>query len=163
MQVTEVQDGAIGLDIQSQLKNGTTFPDHITLNLTAGKLGDDFFIPKNLNVGDQFYDSIAGNITITGMEQRVVVGAERTVISASTSLTMFYWDKESGVLVSATSRLPDYTMTTEVNGTNIWQPETEGNQLIFGLEPAIFYAVIVALVVVVLAVGVGIWVWRTRK
>ncbi len=33
------------------------YPEHITLNLATGILGDDFFIPKNFNVGDKFYDA----------------------------------------------------------------------------------------------------------
>ena len=156
MEVTDVQGGAIGLDIQSQLANGTIFPEHITLNLATGVLGDDFFIPKNLSVGDTFYDITQGNITITGMEQREAAGAERTVISASTSVTTFYWDREFGILVAATSHEPDYTMVTETNGTNIWQPQTQGTDL------TVVYVLVVA-VVVALAVIVAVLVWHRRK
>ena len=153
MEVTDVQDTAISLDIQSQLLNGTIFPEHITLNLATGVLGDDFVIPKNLNVGNQFYDSSQGNITVTGVEQRTAAGAQRTVISAATNVTTFYWDKETGILVAATSNMPTYTMVTETNGTNIWQPQT------LGLEQTVFYVLVLA----VLAIIVAVLVWRRRK
>jgi hypothetical protein len=122
--------------------DGTIYPEHIMLNLATGVLGDDFFIPKNLNVGDQFYDSSQGNITITSMEQRTAAGAERTVVSASTNFTTFYWDRETGILVAATSHEPDYTMVTETSGTNIWQPQASG------LDQFMFYAFVVAVIVV---------------
>ena len=65
MNVTDVQGTAITIDIQTLFNNGTNYPERITLNLATGVLGDDFFIPKNLNIGDQFYDAYQGNITIT--------------------------------------------------------------------------------------------------
>ncbi len=156
MEVTDVQDVTINLDIQSQLANGTIFPEHITLNLAAGVLGDDFFIPKNLDIGDQFYDSSQGNITIMDMEQRPAAGAQRTVISAVTNVTTFYWDRETGILVAATSHMDTYDMTTETNGTNIWQPQAQGSEL------TLVYALVGA-VVVVLAVIVVVLVWRRKK
>ena len=70
MNVTDVQGTTITLDIQTLFNNGTLYPEHITLNLATGILGDDFFIPKNLNVGDKFYDAYQGNITITSMQQQ---------------------------------------------------------------------------------------------
>jgi hypothetical protein len=156
MEVTDVQDVVISLDIQSQFLNGTIFPEHITLNLATGLLGDYFVIPKNLNVGDRFYDSSQGNITITSMEQRTTAGAQRTVISAATNVTTFYWDKETGILVAATSNMSTYTMITDTNGTNIWQPHT------LGLEQTVFYALVVA-VVVVLAIIVAVFVLAQKK
>ncbi len=157
MEVTDVQDGTIGLDIQSQLANGTIFPEHITLNLATGILGDDFFIPKDLNVGDQFYDATVGNITIMGMEQRMAAGAERTVISASTNATTFYWDREFGILVAATSHMDTYDMTTVANGTNMWQPQPEPTE---GLP---VYLLVGAVVIVVVAAGVLVVFMRCRK
>lgn len=159
MEATDVQDSAISLDIQTQFSNGTILPEHITLNLTAGVLGDDFFIPQNLNVGDQFYDASQGNLTIMRQEQRTAAGAQRTVISASTNFTTYYWDKQTGTLVAATSNEPTYTMSTETKGTNIWQPD------IWGLQPALFYTVIVivGVLAIVLAIVSAIWVKQRRK
>ena len=156
MNVTNVQDTAISLDIQTEFVNGTILSEHITLDLVTGVLGDDFFIPKNLNVGDKFYDSSQGNITITNVEQRTAAGTQRTVVSASTDFTTYYWDRETGILVAATSHEPDYIMETEANATNIWQPQNLGS------EPTLVYTVIVTLVIV-LAVIVTLFVRNKRK
>lgn len=158
MNVTNVEGTAISLDMQTLFNNGTLYPEHITLNLATGVLGDDFFIPKNLNVGDQFYDSHQGNITITSIQQRVVAGAQRTVVSGATNYTTYFWDRETGTLVAATSIEPDYTIVTNTNATNIWQPD------IAGFQPALFYRVIVvvAIAAVALSVITAIWV-RQRK
>jgi hypothetical protein len=156
MNVTNVQDAAISLDVLTEFMDGTIYSEHITVNLATGVLGDDFFIPNNLDVGDQFYDSSQGNITITSVEQRTVAGAERTVVSASTSFTTFYWDRQTGILVAATSYEPDYTMVTETSGTNIWQPQ------ILGLDQLVFYTLAVA-VVVVLAIVAAFLVRRRRS
>jgi hypothetical protein len=156
MNVTNVQDAAISVDVLTEFMDGTIYPEHITLNLATGVLGDDFFIPKNLNVGDQFYDSSQGNITITSVEQRTSAGVERTVVSASTNFTTFYWDRQTGILVAATSHEPDYTMVTETSGTNIWQPQAHG------LDQFMFYALVVS-VVAVFAVAAAFLVWRRRK
>jgi hypothetical protein len=157
MEVTDVQDAAISLDIQTRFSNGTLLLGDITLNLATGVLGDDFFIPKNLDVGDQFYDSSQGNITITGMEQRTAAGAQRPVISASTNFTTFYWDRETGILVEATSHEPTYTMFTETSGTNIWQPQ------ILGLEFPVFYTLLAAVVVLAIIVAVLVWHIKAHK
>jgi hypothetical protein len=157
MEVTSVQDEEISLDIQTRFTNGTILPEEITLNLATGVLGDDFFIPKNLDVGDQFYDSSQGNITITGMEQRTAAGAQRPVIWASTNFTTFYWDRETGILVEATSHEPTYTMFTETSGTNIWQPQ------ILGLEFPVFYTLLAAVVVLAIIVAVLVWHIKAHK
>lgn len=161
MNVTNVQDAAINLDVLTEFMNGTIYPEHITLNLATGVLGDAFFIPKNLNVGDQFYDSYQGNITITSIEQRTVAGAERTVVLGATNYTSYVWDRATGTLVAATSNEtepPQYYMVTNTNATNIWQPD------ILGFAPATFYAVLIVTIVVAAAVAVisAIWI-RQRK
>ena len=159
MNVTNVEGTAISLDIQTLYNNGTLYPEHITLNLATGVLGESFLIPKNLNVGDQFYDSHQGNITITSTQQRIVVGAQRTVVLGATNYTTYSWDRETGILVAATSIEPDYTIITNTNATNIWQPD------IAGLPPALFYPfiVVVAIVAVALSVITAIWVKQRKQ
>ena len=117
------------------------------------------FIPKNLDVGDQFYDSHQGNITITSIQHRVVAGAQRTVISGATNYTTYFWDRETGTLVAATSIEPNYTIVTNSNATNIWQPDIEG------LQPALFYPfiVVVAIVAIALSVITAIWVKQGKQ
>jgi hypothetical protein len=128
----------------------------VTLNLETGQLGDDFIIPANLNVGDTFFGKNAGNITITGVEQKTIAGATRTVVYASTSETMFYWDKSAGVLVEASSLFADYTMNTKTDKTNMWQAQ------IFGLDSTVFYALVIGVTVIIAAV-IAFFVMRRKK
>jgi hypothetical protein len=166
MNVTDVEGTAISLDIQTLFNNGTLYPEHITLNLATGVLGDDFFIPTNLNVGDQFYDQYQGNITITSIEQRTVAGAQRTVVLGATNYTSYAWDRATGTLVAATSNEtepPQYYMVTTTNATNIWQPDVQQPDIL-GFPPTTFYAVLVAVIVVAAAVAIASAIWiRQRK
>jgi hypothetical protein len=158
MNVTDVQGTAIILDIQTLFNNETNHPDHITLNLSTGILGDDFIIPKKLNIGNQFYDAYQGNITITGLEQRTEAGAQRTVVLGATNYTTYAWDRETGALVQATSNEPEYKMVTTTIATNFWLPD------ILGFTPATFYAVLAVTIVVAAAVAVVSAIWiRQRK
>ncbi len=164
MNVTNVQGTAITLDILTIFNNGTNYPEHITLNLATGILGDDFFIPKNLNVGDQFYDAYQGNITITSQQTQEIAGAQRTVILGSSNYTNYTWDKETGTLVAGLSVEPDYRMTTSTVATNIWAQDIVSPQDIIGLSPTVFYATMAAIVVVAAALAVICAYWiRQRK
>ena len=159
MNVTDVAGTTIGLDIQTLYSNGTLYPAHITLNLATGVLGDDYVIPKNLNVGDQFYDKYQGNITISSTEQIDVAGAERTVVLAATNYTHYVWDQETGVLVAATTHEPDFTITTATNSTNIWQPD------IAGFQSGLFYPVIVVVAIAAVASAAlsAVWIRRGKQ
>jgi hypothetical protein len=155
MDVTSVQGEAISLDIQTRFSNGTLLLEKITLNLATGVLGDAFFVPTNLNPGDKFYDMYQGNITITSIEQRTAAGAERTVVSGATNQTTYYWDRQTGILVAATSTFLEYTMHTKTSGTNIWQPR------ILGLDSTVFYTLAAAVVIGLVAIAV-LLVWRKK-
>jgi hypothetical protein len=164
--VTGVQGEDISLYIQTRFANGSLLIENITVNLETSP-GDSFIIPANLNPGDEFYNQyLGGNITITSVEQRTILGAERTVVSGATEQTTYYWDRQTGILVEATSSAPigfntgfgiseGFTVFTKTSETNIWQPQ------ILGLDLRVFYALIVA-VVVALAAIVAILVWRKR-
>jgi hypothetical protein len=160
IEVTGVQGEDISLDIQTRFSNGTLLSEKITLNIAAGVLGDEFIIPANLKPGDKFYDVYHGNITITSTEQRTVADAERTVLSAATSGTTYYWDKQTGILIGATSSFPEYNMYTKTSGTNIWQPQ------ILGFDSLAFYTLTIAVIVtlvVVLAVLVRVLFRRQKQ
>ena len=107
-------------------------------------MGENFIIPANLNVGENF-TSNEGNITITAVREKTYAGANRNVVYANTSETEFYWDKSTGVLVEADSSYPDFSITTKVERTNMWQAQ------IFGIDPFIFSVPIIAMVIAVLA------------
>jgi hypothetical protein len=147
MDVVNTQGPVISTNMTTQFTNGTYLYENISLNLETGQLGDDFFIPANLSMGDVFFDAHAGNITIIGAEQRTYAGAERTVITGHTPETSFYWDKQTGILVEAYSAYTaiNFTMKTVTAKTNIWQP-----QVATGAE--LVYAIVLAAIVVVIGV-----------
>ena len=163
--VTSVQGENLGLYIETRFTNGSYLLENINVNLET-KPGDSFIVPSNLNVGDEFYNPSIGNITISSVEQRTVLGAERTIVSAVTQYTTYYWDRQTGILVQATTTAPagldtgfgisqGFTVYTKTSGTNIWQPQ------ILGLDLSLFYALIVTAVVVVATIA-AILVWRQR-
>jgi len=155
MDVTGIQGEAVSLDIQTRFSNGSLLLEKITLNLATDVLGDDFIIPINLKPGDKFYDMYQGNITITSIEQRTAAGAERTVVSGATNQTTYYWDRQTGILVAATSSFLEYTIHTKTSGTNIWQPQ------ILGLDSTVFYTLVAAVVIGLVAIVV-LLVWRKK-
>ena len=151
MEVYAVQGSQIDLNITVKFSDGTLEPQTATLNLDPGQLGDDFIIPANLNVGDVFFDKNVGNITISGVEEKTYAGVIRSVMTAATSETTYYWDQATGILVEAISHYPEYTMHSIMDKTNLWQSQVQG------LNPTVFYAMVigaVALIVVVLTVFV---------
>ena len=87
-----------------------------------------------------------GTITISDVEEKTYADAKRTVVTASSSHTTFYWDRSTGFLVEATSQYPIFTLTTKAEKTNIWQPQT------FGLDPLLSIVLIVIAIVLVLAI-----------
>ncbi len=159
MNVTGVQGTNISIDILSIFNNGTLYPEHITLTLAAGVFRDGFFVPKNLNVGDKIYDANQGNITVSAIEQSYVAGAMRTIVLGANNYTSYSWDRQTGVLVAANSKEPNYTMVTTTNATNIWPAD------ISGLPPSVFYATITAagLVAAALAVAAANWIRQKKQ
>jgi len=156
MEIVDVQGKAIDLDIATQFSNGALLNETITLNLETGQLGDDFIIPANLNKGDAFLDKYQGSITISAVEERTYAGATRTVVSAATAQSTYYWDKATGVLVEGISEFPDYTIHSIADKTNMWQPQ------IFGLEPTVFYALLILAATVIVAV-IAFFAVRRKK
>jgi hypothetical protein len=156
MEATAVQGETVSLNVTTQFANGTYLYENVTLNLETGQLGDDFIIPANLNAGDMFVDQYHGNITITGVEERNYAGATRTVVYASAAQNAYYWDKATGILVEGTSTFPDYTIHSIADKTNMWQPK------IFGLEPTVFYALLITAAAVIVAVA-ALFALRRRK
>ena len=156
MEIVDVQGKAIDLGITTQFSNGTLLNETITLNLETGRLGDDFVIPANLNKGDAFLDKYQGNITISAVEERTYAGATRTVMSAATAQSTYYWDKATGVLVEGISEFPDYTIHSIADKTNMWQPQ------IFGLEPMVFYVLLI-LAATAIVVVIAFFAVRRKK
>jgi hypothetical protein len=156
IEVTDVQGATITLNITTESSNGTLTNEPPTiLSLDSGQLGDDFIIPANLKTGT-FFDKNQGNINITGTEEKTVAGAERTILTGANPDTTYHWDRSTGILVEANSTYTDYAITTIINRTNMWQPQ------LFGLDPAVFYA-LVAGAAIVLVAAVTILIISRRK
>jgi len=155
MDITGVKDETITINVQTGYANGTIYPENgITLNLATGAIGDGFFVPTNLNPGDNYSTEYEGNITITNVEQIEAGGAKRTVLQGATSLTTYDWDSQTGIMVAATSKYPDYTMRTETSGTDLWQPQ------ILGLDQSTFYGVVVAVAVAMVIIVAVVFLVR---
>jgi hypothetical protein len=135
------------VDVTWRFVNGDEETESHTLKLETGQIGDCFIIPANLNEGDEF-QSPEGNITISEVETQTCAGATRSVMSASTPETLFYWDRSTGILVEANSTYPDFSIFTKADKTNIWQPQ------IFGLDQTVFLVLVIALVVTALAAAI---------
>jgi len=111
-----------------------------------------FVIPANLTAGDTVYISGYGNITIEGETTRTYAGASRTVVYASfsqygTQLT-YYWDKQTGVMVEASTTSGSVTATAKATETNLWQPAPSG----FPIEPIYIIAIAIIIIIIVAAV-----------
>jgi hypothetical protein len=145
MEIKSVQGKIINLNVTTKLNNGTSLHDNVILNLETGQLGDNFIIPANLTTGDTFLDQYHGNITISGVEKRSYAGAKRTVVYASTTHSIYYWDKLTGVLVEGISEFSEYSIHSITEKTNIWQPE------IFDLEPIVFFIVLLIATILIIA------------
>jgi hypothetical protein len=148
LDVKTVTGSEINTDIQTQLANGTLWLEpNTTFNVATGAVGEGAIIPTNLTEGDVYYSEYEGNITITGTQTVQVAGAERSVLTGEAANTSFMWDKETGVMVKATTVLSDCTVYSETASTNLWQPQT----LTLNIVYALIAAAIAALVAVVLA------------
>jgi hypothetical protein len=117
-----------------------------------------FVIPANLTVGDVVYMSGYGNVTIAGETTGSYAGASRTVVYAGfsqygTQLT-YYWDKQTGVMVEASTTSGTMTGTGKATETNLWEPASG-----FPIDPTLLY-IVIAVVIVAAAVFL---VMRRRK
>ncbi len=154
--VADVEGAKINIDVQTGYANGTLYPEKVPLNLATGAIGDGFFVSTNLNLGDQFYSEYQGNMTITSIWQMEVGEASRTVISSTSNQTTYYWDRQTGILVGATTSFPSFTLFTMTSGTNLWQPQ------ILGLDSTAFYEVII-IIIVFLVLVFAVLIWQKRK
>ena len=147
--------------ISTYYTNGTVNVANSLFNELRGSLGGDLIVQHNLNVGDQFYDQYVGNLTISGIGHMNFGGATRTVMFATMRNTSYTWDRATGVLVNATtfySRSGLKSMiTTQMTSTNIWQPD------ILGIQPTLFYEIVIGTVISTVVIGVVVGVFRVVR
>jgi hypothetical protein len=160
MDIISVQGEVITVNVLTAFRNGTLFPENgINFNLATGAIGDGFFVPTNLNPGDHYSTEYEGIINITGVGLIEAGGANRAVLIGVTNESTYNWDRQTGIMVAATSKLPGCIMYTKTSATDMWAPQ------ILGLNQTVFYALIVA-VGAILAVSVAvvmIYLWRRKK
>jgi hypothetical protein len=82
-------------------------------------------IPVDVSVGDQVYlGKEIGNRTISGETTKGYAGADRRIIYSNFSMLesqyVFYWDKQTGVLVEATMSSSAMYKTLVAAETNMW-------------------------------------------
>ena len=149
IEVLRVQGTSVTFEATLTYSNGTQEAPTMTVDLGAGALGEGFIIPANLNTGD----TLGEYLTISGVEERAYIGVRRAVVYLTILQITFFWDQKSGVLVEANMSFTDHTVTIKADKTNMWQPN------LFGLEPPIFFAIILG----VIGVGIGITILVIRK
>jgi hypothetical protein len=159
LDVKAVEGSAIYTDIQTRLGNGSLWLEPNTnFDVATGVVGEGAVIPTDLTIGDVYFSQFEGNITVTGTQTLQVAGAKRVVLTGEAANTSFMWDKQTGIMVEATTVLEDCTVYSEVAATNLWQPQ------IVGLDAHLFYAVIAVIVVAFAAVVlVGVFLRFPRK
>ncbi len=165
MEVLTVDGAAFSVNLTARYANGTVGSAIWKYNFTEGNLGGWTIIPANLSPGETFYDfSIHNhkpvNVTIQGQEQKIVLGAIRTVTYGNDSVRHIKeWDKATGffigsseVIQNVTNKdgwyIENLTVITKAVATNLWSPQIMGNQAVFALIAA---SAVLALVILVSA------------
>ncbi|MDI6904332.1 MAG: hypothetical protein QMD13_02405 [Candidatus Bathyarchaeia archaeon] len=139
------------------MSDGTEQNATVPVDVMAGgqALGlSGFIIPANYTAGYSINMGGAGftfPVTIAGETTRTYAGASRTVIYASfsqygTYLT-YYWDKQTGVMVEASTISGSTTGTAKATETNMWQAAPG-----FPIDPIILSVLIAIVIVIVIAI-----------
>ena len=153
--------------VTMHMSDGTEQNATVPVDVVAGgqALGlSGFIIPANWTTGYSINIGGAGftfSVTIAGETTRTYAGASRTVIYASfsqygTQLT-YYWDKQTGVMVEASTTSGTMTGTGKATETNIWQAAP------FGLPIEPIYLYILAALVIIIVVGAAAFIIRRKK
>ena len=146
VEVQSVQGTSITLNVSRKLLDLTQDSRNLTFDLETGA-EDLIVIPADLNVDDRFFHENVGNITIGGVEDMAYAGARRTVVYATVSQIEFRWDKGTGFLLEATQSTAEFAQNWKADKTNMWQPQ------LFGLDPIVFYVLIIVAIVIVATVA----------
>lgn len=149
-----VEGTSVTVRVTIHMSDGTEQNATMPVDVVAGgqALGlSGFVIPANLTNGDIVYMSGYSNVTIVGETTGSYAGASRTVVYASFSQygTQFTysWDKQTGVLVEASTTSGTMNGTGKATETNMWQAQLFG----LSIDPPVFNALMIAVVVIVAA------------
>jgi len=161
MNITAVNGEVITVNVLTQYGNGTLLSEPgINLNVATGAIGDGFFVPTDLKPGDRYSTEYEGIINITSLKQTQAGGAQRSVLVGVTSQSVYNWDKQTGIMVAATSNLPGCVMHTTTSLTNLWATTPQ----ILGLSQIVVYALVLSIVgVAAVLAGAVLLLVRHRK
>ena len=149
IEVLDIQRTEINFNLTFSVPNSTPYSAIVTYNFENGNLSEDYcIIPANLKEGDIVYDKNVGNITIGSVETRTYSGVTRTVVVNSTEHVTNYWDQSTGVILEAIITFSDYTLTSKVDKTNLWQPQPAVDQTV--LIAVAFVAIIIIAAAIIL-------------
>jgi hypothetical protein len=121
-----------------------------------------FVIPPNLRRGGSIYFSGYGDVTIEGETTRTYVGVTRRVVYASFSQSLpyqadmqlsYYWDKQTGVMVEASTIWGDVTIMCKATETNMLEADSRA----VGMQWRLW------VIMAVTIAGVAFAVYRLRK
>jgi hypothetical protein len=112
MTVISVDNAAFSMNNTVRYVNGTVSSAIWKFNFTEGNTEGWIVIPANLSPGDTFFDyTKPGDIPIQSEEQRVVLGATRTVTCGSDAIRQVKeWDKTTGFFVNSVEVIKDRTI-----------------------------------------------------
>lgn len=160
LEFLRVEGTTANVSVTMRMSDGTEQNATVPVDIVAGgqALGlSGFVISANLTTGDVIYMSGFGNLTIAGETTRTYAGASRTVVHASfsqygTQLT-YYWDKQTGVMVEASTISGSVTGTAKATETNMWQGAAQAQPSGLPIDPTVLYTLIIAAIVIVAIVA----------
>ena len=166
LEFISVEGTSASVNVTLGMSDGQELRDTVPVDLGEG--GGEafglagFVISPNLRRGDSVYFSGYGDVTIEGETTRTYAGARRRVVYASFSQSVppqsevqlsYYWDKQTGVMVEASTTWEDMTATCKATETNMLETAPAA----VGVEWWLWVIIAVAIAATIFAV------YRLRK
>ena len=166
LEFISVEGTSASVNVTLGMSDGQELTDTVPVDLGEG--GGEafglagFVISPNLRRGDSVYFSGYGDVTIEGETTRTYAGARRRVVYASLSQSVpyqdavqltYYWDKQTGVMVEASTIWGDVTVTCKATETNMLEADS----------PAVGVQWWLWVIIAVAVAAVAFVVYRLRK
>jgi len=166
LEFISVEGTSASVNVTLGMSDGQELSDTVPVNLGEGggeAFGlSGFVIPPNLRRGDSVYFSGYGDVTIEGETTRTYAGVRRRVVYASLSQSVpyqdavqltYYWDRQTGVMVEASTIWGDVTATCKATETNMLEADS----------PAVGVQWWLWVIIAVAIAGVAFAVYRLRR
>ena len=163
-----VEGTSASVEVTMGMSDGADQSDTVPVDLGEGggeAFGlSGFVIPPNLGRGDSIYFSGYGDVTIEGETMRTYAGVRRRVVYASLSQSVppesevqlsYYWDKETGVMVEASTIWGDVTIMCKVTETNMLEADSP--------DVGVQWWLWVIIAAIIVAVAFAVYRLRKRK